>query len=85
MSLYGQADCKCWPPSHPYKSAFCDFFGVRMTLDYGYRCSETQGKISFHPTTNIPNSFLWKASKKLVGDSFPNFIHSDLNIPFAMN
>ena len=85
MSFYGQADCKCWPPFHPYKSAFCDFFGVRMTLDYGYRCSETQGKINFHPTTNIPNSFLWKASKKLVGDSFPNFIHSDLNIPFAMN
>ena len=34
MALYGQAD----PVS---QSAFRDFFGLRLILDYVYSCSET--------------------------------------------
>ena len=29
------------PPPHPLRSAFCDFFSVCLTLDYDYKCSET--------------------------------------------
>ena len=37
------------PPLFP--SAFCDFFGVFLNLDYDYMCSETdfaQEKVNFH-------------------------------------
>ena len=54
MALYGQAD----PVS---QSAFRDFFGVRLILDYVYSCSETdfyEKKSHFHPTTRIPKSSL---------------------------
>ena len=42
------------------------FFGVFLTLDYDYMCSETdftQEKSHFHPTSIIPNSsFLFAAA-----------------------
>ena len=50
MALYGQAD----PVS---QSAFRDFFGVRLILDYVYSCSETdfyEKKKSF--SSNYKNS-----------------------------
>ena len=43
-------------PPCPLRSAFCDFFGVGLTLEYGYMCSEadfTQDKSHFYPTTKI--------------------------------
>ena len=48
------------PPPLP-SSFFVHFFGVCLTLDYDYMCSETdltQEKSHFHPTTRIPNSSL---------------------------
>ena len=40
---YGQADCKRWPPPTPptHGQLFVIFFGVHLTLEYDYMCSET--------------------------------------------
>ena len=57
--FYGQADRKRRPPLPPLQLAFCDFFGVLLTLYYDYMSSEayfTQEKVDFHATTEIPNS-----------------------------
>ena len=43
--FYGQADRKRWPPPFPppppYGQLFVIFFGVHLTLEYDYKCSET--------------------------------------------
>ena len=59
------------PPS-PLRSAFRDFFGVCLTLDYDYMCSEmdsSQRKSLFNPTTRIttPPYCLLLLCHKMVG------------------
>ena len=49
--FYGQADRK-GPP--PYGQFFVNFFGVCLTLDYDFMCTETyfhKKKSHFYPTT----------------------------------
>ena len=48
-------------PLPPYGQSFMNFFGVCLTLDYDYMCSETyftQEKSHYHPPSKIPNSSL---------------------------